>query len=151
MRFQTDPADCSLHESILLFVNMLTPLRKIARSFKMSFKLKLCCVVSVPSSFKKEINAFDSFGIEWLVVTILPVDINYGITIMILTERGILCWFSVFYQRSCWFWIHCITLAYYKQPKTFENRLQLFQWIRQLHQVAPLRLLGSSRFHADFT
>ena len=32
--------------------------------FKMSFKLKLCSFVSVPSLFKKEINAFDSFGIE---------------------------------------------------------------------------------------
>ena len=30
--------------------------------FKMSFKLKLCSFVSVPSLFKKEVNASDSFG-----------------------------------------------------------------------------------------
>ena len=35
--------------------------------FKMSFKLKLCSFVSVPSLSKEEINAFDSFGIEWPV------------------------------------------------------------------------------------
>ena len=37
--------------------------------------------------------------------------------------------------------------------ETLENMiwLQLFHWIRQLHPVAPLRLLGSSRFHGDFT
>ena len=28
----------------------------------MSFELKLCSFVSVPSLFKKQINAFDSFG-----------------------------------------------------------------------------------------
>ena len=39
--------------------------------FKMSFKLKLCSFVSVPSLFKKEINAFDSLGIERLVVTLI--------------------------------------------------------------------------------
>ena len=29
----------------------------------MSFKLKLCSFVSVPSLFKKEINAFDSLSV----------------------------------------------------------------------------------------
>ena len=33
-------------------------------AFEMSFKLKLCCFVSVPSLFKEEINVSDSFGIE---------------------------------------------------------------------------------------
>ena len=31
---------------------------------KMSFKLKLCSFVSVPSSFKKEMHIFYSFDIE---------------------------------------------------------------------------------------
>ena len=31
---------------------------------KLIFKLKLCSFVSVPSLFKKEINVFDSFGVE---------------------------------------------------------------------------------------
>ena len=45
----------------------------------MSFKLKLCRFVSVASLFKKGINnAFDSFGIEWLAVTVLSVDVCYG-------------------------------------------------------------------------
>ena len=32
--------------------------------FTMSFKLKLRSFVSVPSLFKKDVNTFDSFGIE---------------------------------------------------------------------------------------
>ena len=32
--------------------------------FKMSFKLKLCSFISLPSLFKKEINALKFFGIE---------------------------------------------------------------------------------------
>ena len=56
--------------------------------FKMSFKLKLCSFVSDPSLFKKEINDFDSFGIDWLAVTVLSVDIIYRNTLMILTERN---------------------------------------------------------------
>ena len=59
-------------------------------SFKMSFKLMLCSFVPVPSLFKKEINAFDSFGIEWLVETILSVDVSLGNTLMILTECNVL-------------------------------------------------------------
>ena len=56
--------------------------------FKMPFKLKFCGFVSVPSLFKKEINAFDSFGTELCVVTALTVDVSYGNTLMILTERN---------------------------------------------------------------
>ena len=37
---------------------------KFQDPFRMSFKLKLRSLVSVPSLIKKEINAFDSFGIE---------------------------------------------------------------------------------------
>ena len=50
------------------------------------------------------------------------------------------------------FLTHCTALVY-QQPETFETLiwLQLFHWIRQLHPVAPLRLLGSSWFHVDFT
>ena len=55
--------------------------------FNISFKSKLWSFISVPSLFKKEINAFDSLGIEWLV-TILYVDVSYGNTLMILTERS---------------------------------------------------------------
>ena len=44
-------------DGIRLYVKSQNP-------FKMSFKLKLCSFVSVPSLFKKKINAFDSFGIE---------------------------------------------------------------------------------------
>ena len=40
------------------------PLRKSQDLFKISFKLKPCSFVLVLSLFKKEINAFDSFGIE---------------------------------------------------------------------------------------
>ena len=47
-----------------LFQQKETPLRKIPGSFKMPFELKLCSFVSVPSLFKTEIDAFDSFGIE---------------------------------------------------------------------------------------
>ena len=66
---------------IRLYVKSQDPL-------KMSFKLKLCSLVSVPSLFKKDINAFDSFGIEWLV-TVFSVDVSYGNTlIMILIERN---------------------------------------------------------------
>ena len=46
--------------SIRLYVKSQDP-------FKMSFKLKFesnLSFVSVPAPFKKEINAFDSFGIE---------------------------------------------------------------------------------------
>ena len=41
------------------------------KSQETSFELKLCSLVLVPSLFKKEINAFDSFGIECLIITIL--------------------------------------------------------------------------------
>ena len=54
----------------------------------MFFKLKLFSFISGPSLFKKEINTFDSFGIERLVVTVLSVDVSYGNTLMILTERN---------------------------------------------------------------
>ena len=37
---------------------------KSQNPFEISFKLKLCSFISVPSLFKKEINAFNSFGIE---------------------------------------------------------------------------------------
>ena len=53
----------------------------------MLFKLKLCSFVSVPSWFKKEINDFDSLDIEWLVITVLSVDVKYGSTI-VMTERN---------------------------------------------------------------
>ena len=56
--------------------------------FKMSFKLKLRSFVSVPGLFKKEINAFDSLGIEWLVVIVLSVDVSYENTLIILIERN---------------------------------------------------------------
>ena len=59
--------------------------------FKMSFKLKLCSFVSVPSLFKKEINAFDSFGSESLVVTVLSVDVSYGNTLMIMIAEKEFC------------------------------------------------------------
>ena len=51
-------------------------------------KKKLCSFVSVPSLFKKEINAFDSFGIECLVITVLSVYVKYENTTMIMTERN---------------------------------------------------------------
>ena len=62
----------------------------------MSFKLKLCSFVSVPSLLKKEINAFDSFGVELLLLTVLSVDVSYGNTLMILTERNfvLVLWIS---------------------------------------------------------
>ena len=50
---------------------------KSQNPFKMSFKLKLRSFVSVPSLFKKEINAFDSFAIEGLVIRVLSVDVEY--------------------------------------------------------------------------
>ena len=53
---------------------------KSQNPFKMSFKLKLCSFVSIPCLLKKEINTFDSFGIKWLVVTVLSVDVKYGNT-----------------------------------------------------------------------
>ena len=37
---------------------------KFQDPFKMSFKWKFCSFVSVPSLFKKEINAFDSFSVK---------------------------------------------------------------------------------------
>ena len=65
---------------------------KSQNPFKVSFKLKLCSFASVPYLFKKEINAFDSFRIECLVVTVLSVDVSYGNTLVIL-----------FYERQCYF------------------------------------------------
>ena len=50
----------------------------------MSFGLKHCSFVSVPSLFKKEINAFDSFVLNDLIVTVLSVNVSYGNTLMIL-------------------------------------------------------------------
>ena len=50
--------------------------------------LKLCSFVSVPGLFKKDINAFDSFGVEYLVATVLSVNVSYGNTLVILTEKG---------------------------------------------------------------
>ena len=60
-------------------------LRKIPRSFEVYLKLKLCSFVSSPCLFKKrplngyfileEINTFDSFSIQWLVVTVSSVDL----------------------------------------------------------------------------
>ena len=49
--------DYSNKNSIRLYVKPQNP-------FEMSFKLKLCSIISVPSLLKKGINAFDSFGIE---------------------------------------------------------------------------------------
>ena len=63
----------------------------------MPFKLKLCSFVSVPSLFKKQINAFDSFGIESLVVTVLSVVVSYGNTLV----KGILHWLFGFYEMWC--------------------------------------------------
>ena len=54
----------------------------------MSFKLKLASFVSVSSLFKKEINAFDSFGTGRLVIAVLPLDVSYGNTLMVLIERN---------------------------------------------------------------
>ena len=53
----------------------------------MSFRLNLFSFVSVPSLLKKEINAFDSFSIERLAVTVLSMDDSYGDTLMILTKK----------------------------------------------------------------
>ena len=70
----------------------------------MSFRLMFCSFVSVPSLFKKEIDAFDYFGIEWLVVAVLSVDVSYVNTLMILIER-ILCWllFMILLKVAFWF------------------------------------------------
>ena len=46
--------------------------------------MKLCSFVSFPSLFKKEINAFDSFGIEF-----------YGFTLMFLIEMNFVLFFWI--------------------------------------------------------
>ena len=61
--------DNNIHYCILIeirseFFDLIHLYVKSQDPFKMSFKLKLCSFVSVPSLFKEEINAFDSFGIE---------------------------------------------------------------------------------------
>ena len=53
----------------------------------MSLKLKLCGFTSVSSLLKKEINAFDSVGIEGLVATRKSLQMS-GNTLMILTEMS---------------------------------------------------------------
>ena len=71
------------------FSQSVEPIRFYVKSqdrFKMLFKFKFCSFVSVTSLFKKEINAFDLFGIEWLAVTVLSVDVKYGNTLMIMIK-----------------------------------------------------------------
>ena len=67
-----------------------TPLRKIPRSFNNALQIEALQFDQGSKFFlfKKEINAFDSFGIERLIVTTLPVDVSYGNALMILTERN---------------------------------------------------------------
>ena len=94
-------SDCS---SIRLYLKSPNPL-------KMSFKLKLCSFVSVPSLFQKETNAFDSFGIEYLL---LSVDVKYGNTIMIMAERNfvLVLWILEKVVFCLFFLTYCTTLVY---------------------------------------
>ena len=54
----------AIPESILKVFVKIRLYVKSQNPFKMSSKLKLCSFISVPSLFKKEISAFDSFGTE---------------------------------------------------------------------------------------
>ena len=60
-------ASCKCMENFENLNNYNSGIRLYVKSqdpFKMSFNLKLRSFVSVPSLFKKEINAFNSLGIE---------------------------------------------------------------------------------------
>ena len=139
------------HILFTVFIPLISSSGMCSNSIKRSFKVKLCSFVSFPSLFMKEINAFDSFSIEWLVVTVLSVNFSYGFTLMFLIEMNFVLFLWILWKIVC-FWNPLTTLAY-QQPKTFENVtwLQIFHWIIQLHPVAPLKMLVSSRFHVKLT